>query len=80
MVGGEGLGPARNRSGPRAQDGGAALGMDLGRRRADGRPRLDDDRAPRRAASWRRRRAGGLGPASSTGVTGPYVREEPRRG
>ena len=29
MVGGEGLGPARNRSGPRAQDGGAALGMDL---------------------------------------------------
>ena len=45
----------------------------LGRRRADGRPRLDDDRAPRRAASWRRRRAGGLGPASSTGVTVPTL-------
>ena len=56
----------------RKEEASGSLGMDLGRRRVDGHPRLDD-RAPRRAASWRRRRAGGLGPASSTGVTVPTL-------
>ena len=57
------VGTARLRGGAEAS---GSLGMDLGRRRVDGHPRLDD-RAPRRAASWRRRRrAGGAMPRLGT--------------
>ena len=81
MVGGEGLGPARNRSGPRAQDGGAALGMAIPWA-APGRRSSAVGRRPRTQTGCQLATAASRGSWAGIldGGDRPYVREEPRRG